>query len=70
MTLSRHLAEKNVLFLHLEPPYYNISHTCLFIYLNFPPFLRDFAMPERHCLHNIGHQEIVSFILWETKVGT
>ena len=39
MTLSRHLAGKKLSFLHLEPPYHNISHTCLFVYLNFPHLL-------------------------------
>ena len=38
MTLkSRLLAEKKKTFLHLVPPYRNISYTCLFVYLNFPP---------------------------------
>ena len=43
LTLSRHLDEKSVSFLHLEPPYHNISHTCLFVYLNFLPFLKRFC---------------------------
>ena len=33
---------KKMTFLHLVPPYYNISYTCLFVYLNFPPFSEIF----------------------------
>ena len=33
---------KKVTFLHLLPPYHNISYTCLFVYLNFLPFSEIF----------------------------